>query len=211
MITRFINLGRYWISLLLAKLSSDEASLQALSLDLARISADLVGLEQDLERQRAQATLWEGRARRAAYVGNDEDARVAIARKLEHQAAAQLYELEVMRQRRVVVRLRQALEPIRMAVNTGARARSLHLVRERRVVALEGLAAMGPYDRPRRTEELEHRENMATALLDYVHDDPVENEFVKREQAEAVEEELAKLRPVRHTNGANGHTNGARA
>lgn len=167
-------------------------ALDAVLPQLASVHADEIALTEELRRNENMIDVWQHRATRAAYNGNDVDARLALSCRIDCETRALELRQELARHRETSRRLREALSPLERAARAERRGNALAAVLERRASAAESIAA-GHAGIEDRTRAATHRENAAIALVD-LRGDPIEAEFSRHERAEHVDVALAALK-----------------
>ncbi|MBC7287853.1 MAG: PspA/IM30 family protein [Armatimonadetes bacterium] len=167
----------------------------------AKAIAGLQALHRKREEQEELVRRWDQRAEEALRGGDEEAAREALRRKLQHQGVVEGLERQIQRQQEAVDALKRSLTALRAKLEEArARAEALKAaaagaeaqrVAAQAVGATADTSAFDEFERmaeriERRADELE-----AAAELDV---DAVEASFAEAEEQQSVEAELEALR-----------------
>ena len=129
--------------------------------------ADEKRLQKQYDSQMAKATDWEKKAMSAVRAGRDDLAVEALAKKKEHQRAAQTFEEQLASQKAAVDELKRALTELTSKLDDTKRKRQILLARAKRAEAQKHvaatLAAAGESSAHERLERLEARIERAEA------------------------------------------------
>lgn len=200
LVDRFENPQR----LLRQALREMDDTIAATSAAVARSLAAERLLVKTRDEHAAQIASWQARSLTAIGTGDDELARRAVARKLDHQRAVERLDLQLAAAGETNERLREQLDLLRQK-HSDARSRLLLLdARQRVAVALrqatDSWAAAGSQSRAfarfeRYFQQLEFADAEAEAYLELASSDlTLESEFDRRDFQQRVEQELARLK-----------------
>jgi len=187
---RFLSLFRSWLSITVESSVSPEVAFQAAEIEVSKAMADERRLGAELMAARGRSSMWEQRAEKAAYFGDDATAREALARKLFEDQAIAWLEPERLKQWSAVQDMRARLRPLAEAVQERRRLIGLASVREQRARAREALAVNVHGNA---VEKATRREDEAEALDELRRDDVAER-FERSERDETIEDHLEAIK-----------------
>jgi phage shock protein A len=122
--------------------------------------ADEKRLLKQFENEKALSVEWEKKAMLAIKAGNDELAKQALNRKVEHEKSATGFEQQWNAQKAAVDQLKSALQSLNAKIEEAKRKKNLLVARAKRAEAqrtiaetLDGISATGAFDTMSRMEE----------------------------------------------------------
>jgi phage shock protein A len=122
--------------------------------------ADEKRLLKQFENEKALSVEWEKKAMLAIKAGNDELAKQALNRKVEHEKSATGFEQQWHAQKAAVDQLKTALQSLNSKIEEAKRKKNLLVARAKRAEAqrtiaetLDGISANGAFDTMSRMEE----------------------------------------------------------
>jgi phage shock protein A len=162
-------------------------------------------LAEERSRHERQSGLWQSRAERAVADGDDDLARRALARRLEHDSAAEAIAEQWTAAREASQSLRRQVETMKARRDEASGRLSTLAVRRRAAEACRALRGLDAnpdspfgargFARLRESVELAEAEARASVELQLGDDrDGLESALVARETARRVEDELAAIK-----------------
>jgi phage shock protein A len=161
-------------------------------------------IARELQRNRAEAQMWQARAREALHAGREDLARRALARKLEHDDLTAELDRQHLAARETAQNVRVSLRAIEARLTEARRKQRLLIARHRAAKAraeLQRLAGSGvlhldvPYDRFARLENrLTDYEEQVSAEAEVIRDlNELETEFADLAQQRRIDTEMKAM------------------
>jgi phage shock protein A len=192
--------------------------------------ADEKGLHKQLQAELEKAAEWERRAMLAVRANNDELAKEALARKQEHAAHAEQYQLQWQKHKASVDHLKLALRALNNKIEEARRKKSLLVARQKRAEAqskiqetmtgLKNASAFEAFDQmATKVDQMEAQAEAQGELAEEYSGDALAQRFGMLESTAGADEDLVALKrkmgvlppapepaPVRVQVGAQGST-----
>jgi phage shock protein A len=173
--------------------------------EVAVTIADEKRLGTQLEAELEQVREWERRATIAVQKGQDDLAREALRRKVEHEQIAIGYKTQWDAQRTSADNLKNALRALSQKIEEASRKKNLLIARQKRAEAqkhihevmtgLSDTSAFESFDRmATRVEQLEAQASAAVEISQELSGDTMEHRFRALESSTDVDQELNALK-----------------
>jgi phage shock protein A len=212
MFDRLVTLFKAFFNGLMGKLEDPQMMLEQTYADLqsnltqvrqavAQAIATEKQLEQQLQKNRDQATTWQNRAAMAVQQSNDDLARQALQRKQQYASAVSDLETQLKAQKESTSTLRQRLTDLETEVQKAYTKKQVLIARDKAAVAtskaneiLSKSSANGAMSIMEKMEQkVNEREAKASALSE-LGSDQLEQKFKSFEGSSDIEAELAALK-----------------
>ncbi|MEE2779177.1 MAG: PspA/IM30 family protein [Myxococcota bacterium] len=165
--------------------------------EVAKAVADEKRLQRQYEKERTQATEWEGKVKTAIIGGDDDLARKGLAKKLEAEKICGEFHGQWQAQVKQTSQLREALKRLNQKIQEAGRKKNLLIARQRRAEAqkriqdtMSGMSDASAFDSfarmEERIEQIEAEADAAVELSEDMHSMDLDQQFAALEGSDAV-------------------------
>ncbi len=212
MFSRLLTIFRAWINVLMGKAEDPEVMLEQMQQELqtklievrqsvAQAIATEKQLEQQLQKNRDQATTWQNRAAMAVQQNNDDLARQALQRKQQYTQAASELDTQLKTQKEVTANLRERLTELEAKVQQAYTKKQVLIARDRAAQAttkateiLSKTTASGAMSVIEKMEQKVQEREAKAAALHELSTDHLDDKFKSFEGQTDIESELLSLK-----------------